>query len=101
MTRLLQVAIFSRSNELSYLVLFSLLTLFTGHDAFANNALKETVSSIQAKAIQGDSYHQGLLSLYYKYGSNGLSINMVEAERWAKNATKKGGGIGKPILAEV
>lgn len=101
MTRLLQVAIFSRSNELSYLVLFSLLTLFTGHDAFANNALKETVSSIQAKAIQGDSYHQGLLSLYYKYGSNGLSIDMVEAERWAKNATKKGGGIGMATLASI
>jgi len=101
MTRFLQVAIFSRSTDLSYLVIFLLSTLFTGHDACANNALKESVSSIQAKAIQGDSYYQGLLSLYYKYGSNGLSIDMDEAERWAKNATKNGGGIGMATLASI
>ena len=89
MTRFLQVAIFSRSNDLSYLVIFSLLTLFTGHDAFANNALKESVSSIQAKAIQGDSYYQGLLSLYYKYGSNGLSIDMERLKDGPKTRQKK------------
>jgi TPR repeat protein len=101
MTRFLQVAIFSRSPDLSLLVIFSLSTLFTGYDAFAKKAHQESVSSIQAKAIQGDSYYQGLLSLYYKYGSNGLSIDMDEAERWAKNATKNGGGIGMATLASI
>ena len=77
------------------------LLLTLGNTALANRTLKETLSSIQTKALQGDSYYQGILALCYKYGEKGLPIQINEAERWAKVATKNNGGIGMATLASI
>ena len=101
MTSFRQVALFRKTSKLFSLVVFSFLSLFTERVAFASKALKESINSIQGKAIQGDSYYQGILSLHYKYGNKGLTIDIDEAERWAKNATKNGNGIGMATLASI
>ena len=69
---------------------------------FAQGVLKdENLSSIRSKAVRGDSYYQGVLALFYKYGEKGLSIHMTESERWAKMAAKQGSGIGMAVLASI
>ena len=80
---------------------FLLLSQFSGSLLASSSIFKESLESIQSKALQGDSYYQGVLSLFYKYGEKGLSIQLREAERWAKTATKNGSGIGMATLASI
>lgn len=63
--------------------------------------LNQELSFIQSKAMEGDSYYQGVLAIFYKYGEKGLPIDLVESERWAKLAAEKDGGIGLAVLASI
>jgi len=63
--------------------------------------LSEELALIQSKAMEGDSYYQGTLAVFYKYGEKGLPIDLGEAERWAKLAAEKDGGIGLAVLASI
>jgi len=65
------------------------------------SALAENLSFVQSKALEGDNYYQGALSLFYKYGEKGLPIDLAESERWAKMAAKADGGIGMAVLASI
>lgn len=89
------------SFKLFLFVGFLTLSQFSGSLVASQNTLSEPLESIQSKALQGDSYYQGVLSLLYKYGDKGLSIQPRESERWAKTATKNGSGIGMATLASI
>lgn len=65
------------------------------------SALKNDLSFVQSKALEGDSYYQGSLALFYKYGEKGLPIDLGESERWAKLSAKEDGGIGMSVLASI
>lgn len=65
------------------------------------SALKNDLSFVQSKALEGDKYYQGSLALFYKYGEKGLPIDLGESERWAKLAAKEDGGIGMAVLASI
>ena len=75
----------------------SLLLLTTSFGA----VLKQELAFIQSKALEGDSYYQGTLAIFYKYGEKSLPIDLGEAERWAKLAAEKDGGIGLAVLASI
>jgi TPR repeat protein len=81
-------------------VSFAIVSLFVPVIGFAS-VLKEELSVIQSKALEGDPYYQGTLSLFYKYGEKGLSIDLSESERWAKLSAEKDGGIGLAVLASI
>ncbi len=63
--------------------------------------LNESLSSIQEKAIKGDSHYQGVLSVFYKNGEKGLSIDIEESMRWGKLAAQKDGALGLCSLAAI
>lgn len=65
------------------------------------NPLTESLSSVQSRALNGDIHYQGALSLFHKFGERGLSIDLNEAERWAKLAAEKDGAIGLCTLAAL
>lgn len=69
--------------------------------SFAVNPLKETLASIQEKAFDGDAYYQGVLALYHKHGERGLSIDLEEANRWARMSAEKKGALGLATLAAL
>jgi TPR repeat protein len=69
--------------------------------ALGANPLKETLATIQEKAFNGDSYYQGVLALFHKHGEYGLSVDLEEAERWAKMASEKKGALGLATLAAL
>ena len=66
-----------------------------------SNILKESLATIQAKALKGDVYYQGALGLFYKTGEHGLPIDMEEAMRWSKMAANKEGALGLATLAAI
>ena len=66
-----------------------------------SSVLKEELSYIQSKALEGDPHYQGTLGLFYKYGEKSLPIDLGEAERWAKLAAEKDGGVGLAVLASI
>jgi TPR repeat protein len=80
---------------------YAFVTLLTLPSVGLGDALKQELSVIQSKALQGDPYYQGTLGLFYKYGERGLSIDLGEAERWSKLAAEKDGGIGLAVLASI
>ncbi|NBU86401.1 MAG: hypothetical protein EBS13_03640 [Verrucomicrobia bacterium] len=69
--------------------------------ALGANPLKETLATIQEKAFNGDAYYQGVLALFHKHGEYGLSVDLEEAERWAKMASEKKGALGLATLAAL
>jgi len=79
---------------------FAIVSFFVPIIGFAS-VLKYELSFIQSKALEGDPYFQGTLALFYKYGEKGLPIDLGEAERWAKLAAEKDGGIGMAVLASI
>ena len=81
-------------------VSFAIVSLFVPVIGFAS-VLQYELSFIQSKAMEGDPYFQGTLGLFYKYGEKGLPIDLGEAERWAKLAAEKDGGIGMAVLASI
>ena len=66
-----------------------------------NSILKESLASIQSKALAGDVHYQGALAIFHKFGEKGLAIDFVEAERWAKLAAQKQGSLGLCTLAAL
>jgi uncharacterized protein len=66
-----------------------------------NSILKESLASIQSKALAGDVHYQGTLAVYHKFGEKGLAIDFIEAERWAKLAAQKRGSLGLCTLAAL
>ena len=65
------------------------------------SVLDHNLNFVQSKALEGDKYYQGTLALFYKYGEQGLPIDLGESERWAKLAAKEDGGIGMAVLASI
>ena len=65
------------------------------------SALDHNLNFVQSKALEGDRYYQGTLALFYKYGEQGLPIDLGESERWAKLAAKEDGGVGMAVLASI
>ena len=63
--------------------------------------LRESLASIQAKALKGDVYYQGALGLFYKNGEHGLPIDSEEANRWVRMAANKEGAFGLATLAAL
>ncbi len=63
--------------------------------------LRESLATIQAKALKGDVYYQGALGLFYKTGEHGLPIDVKEATRWTKMAANKEGAVGLATLAAI
>jgi TPR repeat protein len=66
-----------------------------------NSILKESLASIQSKALAGDVHYQGGLAIFHKFGEKGLAIDFIEAERWAKLAAQKQGSLGLCTLASL
>ena len=67
----------------------------------ASSILDESLSSIQTKALNGDSHYQGALALFHKHGERGLTVDMQEAKRWASIAAEKEGALGLAVLAAI
>jgi len=63
--------------------------------------LRESLASIQAKALKGDVYYQGALGLFYKNGEHGLPIDNEEANRWVAMSANKEGAFGLATLAAL
>ncbi len=88
------------SRILSYLlVTYSLLT--PTEQKAKSNILRESLATIQSKALQGDVYYQGALGLFYKSGQYGLPIDKAEAKRWSRMAANKEGALGLATLASI
>ena len=77
------------------------LCVFSPINTLVGSALKEELTAVQRKALDGDKYYQGALALFYKYGEKGLPIDLGESERWAKLAAKVDGGVGMAVLASI
>lgn len=84
-----------------HLGIFLWIGLFSLHSPSYGSALKNEISFVQSKALEGDKHYQGVLALFYKYGEKGLPIDLGESERWAKLAAKDDGGIGMAVLASI
>jgi len=65
------------------------------------NPLNETLASIQEKAVGGDAHYQGSLALFHKHGEFGLTVDLEEAERWARMSSEKKGALGLATLAAI
>ena len=86
----------------SFFIMALLMILFLPNLLQAkSNILKESLATIQAKALKGDVYYQGALGLFYKTGEHGLPIDMEEAMRWSKMAANKEGALGLATLAAI
>ena len=72
---------------------------------FVNGAFLSSMSlflsSIQTKALNGDSHYQGALALFHKHGERGLTVDIQEAKRWASIAAEKEGALGLAVLAAI
>ena len=66
-----------------------------------DEVLNESLASIQAKALGGDVHYQGVLALFHKFGEKGLSVDLLEAERWARLSAEKEGSLGLCALAAL
>tara|TARA_B100000035_G_scaffold217532_1_gene186515 strand:+ start:755 stop:1015 length:261 start_codon:yes stop_codon:yes gene_type:complete len=82
---------FKKNKSGKVLFLLFWLSPFLCTLALWANPLKETLATIQEKAFNGDAYYQGVLALFHKHGEYGLSVDLEEAERWAKMASEKRG----------
>ena len=92
-----------RTRILSLLFVFILgySHQFSSVSLSAKNPLSDSLSTIQSKALNGDSHYQGVLALFHKFGERGLAIDLQEAERWAKLAAEKDGALGLCTLASI
>ncbi len=82
-------------------VLFFLVSYLHFTKTLLSNPLNEPLSRVQSKALSGDTYYQGALALFYKFGERGLAIDLNEAERWAKLSAEKDGALGLCTLAAL
>ena len=94
----------AKNSQRKYLIFFFLVLFFVvpKPESFANKSiLKESLASIQAKALNGDTHYQGALGLFYKNGEMGLPIDLEEATRWVKLAANNEGALGLATLAAI
>lgn len=94
---------FNSGRILRFLVVMVLLksSEFSPFHLSAKSPLTESISSIQAKALNGDAHYQGILALFHKFGERSLAVDIQEAKRWAKLAAEKDGAIGLCALAAI
>ncbi|MBT5915517.1 MAG: sel1 repeat family protein, partial [Opitutae bacterium] len=75
--------------------------MFSSISLEARSPIKESLGTIQSRALNGDPHYQGVLALFHKFGERGLAIDLKEAERWAKLAAEKDGAVGLCTLAAL
>jgi uncharacterized protein len=92
---------FCNSRTTEWILVIALTFLQIPHADGKTSILQESLASIQTKALAGDIHYQGVLAIYHKFGEKGLSIDLQEAERWAKIAGEKQGSVALCTLAAL
>lgn len=92
---------FFSSRTTAWIFVIALTFLQISEADGKTSVLQESLASIQTKALAGDIHYQGVLAIYHKFGEKGLSIDLQEAERWAKLAGEKQGSLGLCTLAAL
>ena len=72
-----------------------------GFDLEASSRWKEDIQAIRVEAAKGDSYYQGLLGIYLKYGTPDGIIDLEKSERWSIKAAEDKGAFGLCNLASL
>lgn len=88
-------------NLVRLLFSISVLALVAIQCIAKDKILRESLATIQAKALRGDIYYQGALGLFYKTGEHGLAIDIEESNRWCRMAANKEGAVGLATLAAL
>ena len=98
-TRKLKKLLFS--SPLSVILLILVGFSIPSESSASAPITRESLASIQAKALAGDIHYQGILAIFHKFGERGLSVDLDEAERWAKLSAAKQGSVGLCVLAAL
>jgi len=88
------------SNQLPLFVLF-LLASTVSFGSVGRKLVEASEPELRRLAESGDAYAQAALALAYANGDKGLSLSLVEADKWARRSADQRHPVGKFVMGHL